>query len=207
MSTLNKEEIQFIDNYLQKAEVVYFDIRSEMIDHIASGVETKMESRNLNFYEAFKQYMVANKNELLKNKGSGSIYSKTVVVAFMKFLVYPSRLMIGLILYMFFDLVNVTEFFSENFTIQNLFFVILLVVAFGQMIYFYFVLQQRFFVLERLGGLLVILHYLQMFFMNTFSNEEPGVYTLSVFYYLLIGYLWYFVREMYKFQQHKNLFI
>jgi hypothetical protein len=80
-------------------------------------------------------------------------------------------------------------------------------VAFGQMIYFHFVLQQRFFVLERLGGLLVILHYLQMFFMNTFSNEEPGVYTLSVFYYLLIGYLWYFVREMYKFQQHKNLFI
>lgn len=203
---LTPQEIHFIDNYLQKAEVVYVDIRSEMVDHVATAVEVKMNKEHLDFYEAFKQYMVYNKKELLKNKGAWSVYSKTVMVAFLKFTAHPFRLMIGVVLYLFFNFVNVATYFPENFTIQNLFFVILLVVALGQMIYFHFVLSQRFFVLERLGGLLAVLYYLQMFFMNTFSNDEPGVCTLTVLYYFLIAYLWYFTNAIYLFQKRKIYF-
>ena len=64
---LTKEYIQFIDNYLKNSEVIYYDIRMEMHDHVASAVEQKMEAENLDFYDAFKSYMVVNKKEVLKN--------------------------------------------------------------------------------------------------------------------------------------------
>ncbi len=63
---LDKPQIKFIDNYLTKSGVDFLDIRMEMIDHIASAVEEKMQKENLNFYDAFKSYMLKNKNELLK---------------------------------------------------------------------------------------------------------------------------------------------
>ena len=63
---LTKENIQFIDNYLLKSEVFYADIRMEMIDHVASAAEVKMESDNLDFYDAFKNFMVVSKKEILK---------------------------------------------------------------------------------------------------------------------------------------------
>ncbi|MBD3725032.1 MAG: hypothetical protein IE891_09740, partial [Flavobacteriaceae bacterium] len=50
--SLNKEQIKFIDNYLKNSEVIYYDIRMEMLDHIASAVEQKMEAENLDFYDA-----------------------------------------------------------------------------------------------------------------------------------------------------------
>jgi hypothetical protein len=58
---LTKQQIQFIDNYLQKADIIFVDIRAEMTDHIASAVEEKMQHENLDFYLAFKYYMIENK--------------------------------------------------------------------------------------------------------------------------------------------------
>lgn len=203
---LSPEEIQFIDNYLKKSDVVFVDIRSEMVDHIASAVETKMEKESLSFYEAFKQYMAANKKALMKNKGDLSIFSKGLLLSFLKFIVHPLRLVLAALLFAFFTFVDVNAYFSEDFTIQNLFFVILLVTAIGQMIYICLIVKQRFFVLERLGSLLGLLYYLQMFFMNNHSDKEPGVYALTFFFYILIIYLLYFAREMYKFQEYKKYF-
>lgn len=51
---LSKENIQFIDNYLKNSGVSYFDIRMEMLDHVATAVEQKMTVENLDFYDAFK---------------------------------------------------------------------------------------------------------------------------------------------------------
>ncbi len=68
---LTREQIQFIDQYLLKSEVFFVDTRMELTDHIASAVEEKMQSENLDFYDAFKDYMIVNKKELLKqNKTS-----------------------------------------------------------------------------------------------------------------------------------------
>lgn len=201
---LSPEEIQFIDNYLKKSEVIYVDIRCEMVDHVATAVENKMDIGNLDFYEAFKQYMVANKKELLKNKGSWSIFSKSVIVAFLKFTVNPLRLVIAALLFLFFSSTDVADYFSDGFTIQNLFFILLLLTAVGQAAYFHFVLKQRFFVLERLGALLGLLYYLQVFFMNTHMKEKPEIYTLSIFYYLLLAYWWYLVVQVLEFQRYKK---
>ena len=65
---LTKENLQFIDTYLENSEVVYTDVRMELVDHVASAIEVKMEENsNETFYEVFKSYMIVNKKSLLKN--------------------------------------------------------------------------------------------------------------------------------------------
>lgn len=70
MAKLSKENLQFIDNYLDNSNIIYADIRMEMTDHVASEIETRMRENNeANFYTVFKSYMVENKaNLLLQNK-------------------------------------------------------------------------------------------------------------------------------------------
>jgi hypothetical protein len=63
---LENEQIQFIDQYLTKSEVVFDDLRMELIDHVASAVSHKMVEENIAFYDAFKNYMVENKKSVLK---------------------------------------------------------------------------------------------------------------------------------------------
>jgi hypothetical protein len=65
---LTFENIFFIDNYLENSDIIYKDIRMEMIDHVASGIETKIsEGDNRDFYYVFKDYMIENKGKLLNN--------------------------------------------------------------------------------------------------------------------------------------------
>ncbi|WP_296382441.1 hypothetical protein [Winogradskyella sp.] len=49
---LSKEEIKFIDNYLIKSEVKFWDVRLELLDHIVSSVEDKIENEGVSFNEA-----------------------------------------------------------------------------------------------------------------------------------------------------------
>ena len=49
---LTKEEIKFIDKYLIKSKVKYWDVRIELLDHIASSVEEKIEKEGILFNEA-----------------------------------------------------------------------------------------------------------------------------------------------------------
>lgn len=49
---LTKAEIQFIDNYLIKNEVKFWDVRLELLDHIVSAVEDKMTNEGISFNEA-----------------------------------------------------------------------------------------------------------------------------------------------------------
>lgn len=56
---LSAENIKFIDNYLKNSEVIYYDIRMEILDHVATAVEQKMQTENLDFYDAFKSSSVA----------------------------------------------------------------------------------------------------------------------------------------------------
>lgn len=68
---LNKNQIQFIDGYLQRNDVIYVDIRAEMIDHIATGVEEKMKVEDIEFHDAFVSYVNSNRKEIFSmNKNS-----------------------------------------------------------------------------------------------------------------------------------------
>ena len=115
--------------------------------------------------------------------------------------------MTGLSFYFFYENIEITNYFSESFTIRNLFFVVMMILAFFQLIYFHLILKQRFFVLEKLGGLLAIIYYLQMFFMNQHEDETPSIITLTLFSYVMIAYLLYFIKEVYKFNTYKKQFV
>ena len=68
MKKLNQEEIGFINTYLGNSNVIYLDIRMEMVDHIATAIEKQMnEGDTRDFYDMFKDYMVEHKASLLKN--------------------------------------------------------------------------------------------------------------------------------------------
>ncbi len=49
---LTKEEIKFIDDYLIKNEVKYWDVRLELLDHIVTAVEDKIINDGISFNEA-----------------------------------------------------------------------------------------------------------------------------------------------------------
>ena len=204
---LTKDNIQFIDNYLKNSEVIYYDIRMEMLDHVATAVEQKMKVENLDFHDAFKNYMMVNKREILKGNKLWPGFSKDIISNFLKFLLQPIMILIGVSIYVFYKNVDVSSYFSESFTIRDFFVVFLIFLALFQFIYFRLILKQRFFVIEKIFGLLNIIYYLQMFFMNQHKGETPSVFTLTLFSYITIAYLLYFTRELYKFNTNKKQYV
>jgi len=68
MAHLDKEQIGFIDHYLENSDIIHVDIRAEMVDHVASGIEERInDGDERDFYYIFKDYMVAHKARLLDN--------------------------------------------------------------------------------------------------------------------------------------------
>jgi hypothetical protein len=204
---LTSQNIQFIDNYLKNSEVIYYDIRMEMLDHVATAVEQKMKAENLDFHDAFKNYMVANKKEILKGNKLWPGISKDILLNFLKFLFQPIMILIGVSIYVFFKNVEVSSYFSESFTFKDFLFVILISLALFKIVYFRVVLKQRFYMIEKIFGLLNIIYYSQMFFLNQRNDETLSVFTISIFSYLLIAYLIYFTKQVYKFNTYKKQFV
>lgn len=67
MRKLSEENIRFIQNYLKNSQMVFIDVRLEMTDHVASAIEENLnKNAELEFYDAFKTYMIQHKKELLK---------------------------------------------------------------------------------------------------------------------------------------------
>jgi hypothetical protein len=179
----------------------------EMLDHVATAVEQKMKAENLDFHDAFKNYMVANKKEILKGNKLWPGISKDILLNFLKFLFQPIMILIGVSIYVFFKNVEVSSYFSESFTFKDFLFVILISLALFKIVYFRVVLKQRFYMIEKIFGLLNIIYYSQMFFLNQRNDETLSVFTISIFSYLLIAYLIYFTKQVYKFNTYKKQFV
>ena len=43
---LSKEQIQYIDEYLNRSGVQFWDVRLELLDHFSTGIEEKMTNEN-----------------------------------------------------------------------------------------------------------------------------------------------------------------
>jgi hypothetical protein len=204
---LTKEEIQFIDTYLVNSEVFYVDIRQEMIDHVATGVEAIMAEEGLDFYDAFKAYMVAHKKELLKNNVMRWKFSWAVVRQFGLFLVKPTQLVMAVAFFFLYSSVDINRYFSDGFTVANLFFVLVLGLAVFQLCYFQLYLKKRFYVIEKTGSLLMVLYYLQLFFMPFFDKAAVSALTVTVFSFLYLGYVLFFAQALVRFNQHRFNYI
>ena len=79
---LSKEQLQQVENYLDKKDITFIDIRMEVFDHIVSDIETKIETEKLDFETVF--YNVTDKwNIHLKQTSSwlyGIAYSAPKIV-------------------------------------------------------------------------------------------------------------------------------
>ena len=121
MEKLTKEDIQFIDNYLLRSEVVYKDIRVEMIDHIATAVEARMQSENEVFYDVFKAYMIENKKSLLAGEATQiKQVRKTIFKSILKQCVSVHNLLFAVLVYV----LHYLAFQEFNWHLETYFYII-----------------------------------------------------------------------------------
>ncbi|MGJ8733765.1 MAG: hypothetical protein ACSHW4_11485 [Cellulophaga sp.] len=185
---LNKENIQFIDTYLKNSDIMFTDVRTEMVDHVATAVSEDMKAENLTFYDAFKAYMVVHKKDLLKyNKQFKKTTDKIVLKLLFKKFIAP--LNICIMIASFFLLIQFFPLGEKKF---------LKFVPFGFLIitilvYYILVLKkrkQRFSGIERAGLMLTLIFQLYNAFQHPFFNEKSVItndYYFSLFFALLLG--------------------
>jgi len=157
---LEKEDIQFIDSYLKKEGVTFVDIRYEMVDHIASAVEEKMEVQKASFDYAFKTYMAANKKEIMKSnkKYLQLAGNKAFSVLFKNFIKPVFIFLTGLVFLLFYTLTNVFSGFDHQAAFQILHFILTMLLG-GTFLYKQFSGKERFSVADKILGFYCFLNY------------------------------------------------
>lgn len=197
---LTQENTNFIDNYLKKNDVIYFDIRMEMLDHILSGIEREMTEKNIGFYDAFKIYMPVNKNEIFKmNKKS----SFEVLKLFLKSLTNNYNAFV-----VFFTVI-ICFIFQENLIVLNSVFWVLMLLYFviSTSIYF-FNARKRYYVLEKFGLILNAIYFINIFingFAEGFFGDFNGnIYTVSVILFLSFSFFIYYFKTIVKFNKSQK---
>ena len=200
---VSKQEIQFIDNYLQKHDVVFVDIRAEMVDHIAAAVEEKMAKEGIDFYDAFKSYMIANSKAILKNNKKNWSFSLSQIKKFFFFLVKPQMLVVlGLLLALSKLLehnksLNYFIAHSSRYFLHSIIFIAII-----ELVYFWFILKKRFYYIEKNGQLLLILYWINLIFLHPFDKtDNTNFYGVLIFLYLSFGYILFsiiYVRNFFK---------
>lgn len=200
--SLTKENIKFIDTYLKNSDIMFTDVRTEMVDHVATAVSEEMDSKNLTFYDAFKSYMVVHKKDLLQyNKQFRKTTDKIVLKSLFKKFIAP--LNVCIMVASFFLLIQFFPLGEKKF---------LKFVPFGFLIitilvYYIVVLKkrkQRFSGIERAGLILTFLFQLYNAFQNPFFNEKSVItndYYFTLVFVLLLGLSTAFIAvilELYK---------
>lgn len=184
---LTETQIQGIDTYLKNSEIEFVDVRMEMLDHVASEVEYKMVTEKLDFYDAFKNYMVVNKKQLQKqNKQFTKTTDIKVLKAISKFLIKPTSLLVfGL---SFFAL----KLASNHIDLLPILRFAPIAILFSMSIYYYFIThfrkKERYSGLERIGIILIFFTQLiQIFFNPTYEiNPFEGYQTIN---FVVISFL------------------
>ncbi|MBO0591335.1 hypothetical protein I2486_07930 [Cellulophaga sp. E16_2] len=64
MSTLTKDQLLTIETYLNQKDLTQIDLRNEVLDHIANGIEATIKSENCSFEEAFNKEVITWNKEL-----------------------------------------------------------------------------------------------------------------------------------------------
>jgi hypothetical protein len=178
MKRLSQVDIKFIDTYLKNSEIIFTDIRIEIVDHVASEIEAIMNDGDpRDFYYIFKDYMVKNKASLLKDSRR---YYKASDKKILRKLVKKAFSLTGLLVFFLtlfsFNLIN--EFIDNEHAlpyIKNAPFAGLIGVGF---IYLLFLKKkkERFSSLERITFYFMIVVQLTNIVMNSNANQESLTY-------------------------------
>ena len=202
---LSKENIQFIDNYLKNSEVIYYDIRMEMLDHVSSAIEQKMELEHLDFYDAFKSYMVVNKKEILKGNKEEGLNFKEPLKKFGLFVIKPFQIVLALSV--FIGVYFSTIYFGlKNFYKHYFWIVIICYLVFG---FFHFLLtrKKKFYYIDKNFSILFLLYQIGNLFYRTMNeNLLSAVIFNSIVLFIFIAFVRFYYIEMKSFKQ-KNQFL
>lgn len=204
---LNKNQIQFIDGFLQRNDVIYVDIRAEMIDHIATGVEEKMKVEDIEFHDAFVSYVNSNRKEIFSmNKKTWQSTLSELKNYFRFFLKPKSLFAVVLIIMLFFTFrkTMVYTFLKEDLSFY--FLLIFLSYSVLSMIYFFGIKKKRYYFIERSNIVLSILYWINLFLFKPFDKQEyiSDVLTI-VFMCLFVVYVLYAINQINKFFNSKMI--
>ena len=202
---LNKNQIQFIDGYLQRNDVIYVDIRAEMIDHIATGVEEKMKVEDIEFHDAFVSYVNSNRKEIFSmNKKTWQSTLPELKNYFRFFLKPKSLFTVTLIIMLFFTFQEtmIYTFLKEDLSFY--FLLMFLCYSVLTMIYFWGIKKERYYFIERSNIVLAILYWINLFIFKPNKKKKyiSDVLTI-VFMCLFAVYVLYALNQMNKFFNSK----
>lgn len=198
MKQLSQEQITFIDNYLQKSDVIFVDVRAELTDHVASAVEEKMEAENLDFYDAFKDFMIHNKKEILRERN----YFLPSTLGFLKTLYKPYNIVIAIAItaIIYFGQQKIDELSLLILANKIVFYVM---VAFGiiQMAQT-LITKKRFAYLERASFSLTIIYFMNLIFNGFIDKFHGNYYSQGITIFLLIAFLIHYTLTVLKFKSN-----
>lgn len=207
---LSKQQIEFIDKFLQRNDVAFIDIREEMIDHIASAVEEKMMLDNANFHDTFVSYVNFNRKELFKMNKNIWWFSLSEVKSYLQSFLKPISLIVNFFLIVLFFLFRKNEnmvLLKEN--LPFYFIVSFLIIGLLNFVYFSIVIKKRYFFIERNSILLMILYWINLVVLKPFENNKTvSDVLLVVFIMLFAAYIFYTkeqIQKYLKFEKRRHL--
>lgn len=203
---LSKENIQSINNYLKHEGFVYVDIRMEMVDHVANAVEQKMVAENLNFYDAFKSYMISHKKEIMKQNKEHGFYFKEPILNFIKFCFNPFIILMGGLIFFLLNFLY-TKFGIQNIGNSILWVVLIIYLVFGFW-HFLFTRKKMYFYLEKNFWILFLFFHITTLFKSSFNSElQSAIIFNSIILFLFLSFILFYFSETRKFRIHyKYLF-
>lgn len=208
MKTLTTQNLRFIDNYLKKSEIIYDDIRMELTDHIASAVEEKMKVANIDFYDAFKSYMISNKKELLKKFSGSGFKSFEPIISFGLFLLKPYVILFAAFFFFGFFFFQF-QFDKSHFVKEFHHYWLLCLLFFGifHFSYFNFIKKKRFFAVEQSFFVLSIIYYVFIPFSNPTHVEDYNLifWTDISILFFSIAFLLFYVNRIKKYYNNKHI--
>tara|TARA_R100001369_G_scaffold90527_1_gene129673 strand:+ start:343 stop:996 length:654 start_codon:yes stop_codon:yes gene_type:complete len=196
----SKEDIKFLDNYLENSDVIHVDIRMEMVDHVATAIEREMSSDDsIGFYDVFKDYMLENKRLLLENnkqflKQTTKKLSDQLLKALFSLRSAVLAFLIGTIIYFGFQ-----NFNPEH--IQNLINCSVTFLIFIPGLCYFFALKafnyERFSGIERLSFYFIfLLQFINIINLlgNRFLNNDASLLVTSILMALVFTFILVFIR-------------
>jgi len=208
MNILTTQNLKFIDNYLQNSQIVYDDIRLELIDHIASAVEEQMRVENTDFYDAFKNYMILNKKKLLKNFAGGGFKSFEPIKVFCRYLVKLYSVVFGFFFFFsmaFFQYQLDKVYFIEEF--HQYWFSFFFIFAIAHFIFFHFIKKKRFYGIEQSFLVLIFIYYFIIPLSKIIDlNAVTQVFWIDVsLLFISIVFLFFYGNSIQKYYKKKHI--
>jgi hypothetical protein len=195
---ITKENTHFIDNYLKNSKIDFFDIRIEMLDHVATAVENKMQLEDLDFYDAFKSYMVLNKKDLLERNEKLMKWSFSNALPFLKFCTKPLSIFIAIVvfvIYQYFDIFLNT--ISSNLFL-GIIIILVITIVFIQLFLYHFILKDRFFAVEKSSFVLMLIYQISNFCLNSYRDQDLPFLLFYIPSIFTILYIIFYVKEVFN---------